>query len=299
MTPNRQFDERHQDYVFACPDLASGQLAAALQLQLDADWPFELRSIAAWLPPVATGPTAGTQDGLQFISMRWAGPVQDYRQQGVVPLPLLLGPYFGQLGNPKPVYPSYPMPRQALIQIDVQNNGPNKVSGMLLIFRGVKKGPVGSMPYSYPQKMARPPLPFLYPIPNLTSLGVSETRTNVPFAPENDSDFAFRFGQAGALGFYQVFITLKDESWKPYSNAPVPADVFFGRSFFPAVFPCGASFIAPVGPGASQPGLAVPELYIPQNHKMWFDITRNDSGYAGAVSQDYPLTFGGCKVYPG
>jgi hypothetical protein len=44
--------------------------------------------------------------------------------------------------------------------------------------------------------------------------------------------------------------------------------------------------------------LLVPEVYLPINHRMFFDISRNDSAYAGAASLNYPLTLGGMKVFP-
>ena len=253
--PANTEQERHQDYVFNAPVLAAGQLSAGLAFQLDADWPFELRGLAARIPYVSgAGPSFGTQDGLQYISARWAGPhTQDYKQQDFVPLPILLGPYFGQVGNPRPVYPPVRWPRTGVITIDLRNDGPNTITGLQLFFRGVKVGPPGAFGenYTYPAKMARPPLPFWYPL-SVQSLAVTDSRISVPFAPENDSDFVFRFGQAGGAlqqPAYEVFITLKDEGMKPYSNAPVHADVLFGRSVFPAVFPCGNQFVARSGRG--------------------------------------------------
>jgi hypothetical protein len=38
--------------------------------------------------------------------------------------------------------------------------------------------------------------------------------------------------------------------------------------------------------------------HIPRNHRMMFDIVRDDSAYAGAAQINYPLTFGGMKVFP-
>lgn len=304
--------ERHHDYVFSAPDLAAGQIAAGIPFQVEADCDFELRSMAARVPYSSTaGPTFGTQAGLQFVSMRW-GPNQDYKQSSLVPLNLLLGPYFGQLGNPRPVFPPVRVPKSGFLTIDLQNNGPNAVTGLQIFFRGVKVGPKGSFaPYTYPAKMGRR-LPFWYGTPSgvlqpgvtpalqLLTLAVTAALQNIPFAPENDSDFVFRFGQAGPIaGTWEVFITLRGEDLRPYSNAPVHADVLFGRSYFvPPVFPCGPGFVVPVGPGASQPGLLVPEIYIPRNHRMYFDIQRNDAAYAGAASVNYPLTFGGMKVFP-
>jgi hypothetical protein len=298
---------RHQDYVFTVPDLDAGQLIQ-IPFQFDADYPFQMHGMAARVPySSAQGPTLGTQAGLNLISARWSAQSQDYRQDGLVPLNLLLGPYFGQVGNPHPVYPPIRWPRSGFITLDVQNNGPNAISGLQFFFRGVKVGSPGSWAtYTYPAKQQRPPLPFLYPsnsqsIPLLTLPVTGPPLRLVPFVPDNDSDFVFRFGQAGSseLAAYEIFITLRDEGQKPYSNAPVHVDVLFGRSGFPLVFPCGpATFVAPVGPGASQPGLLVPEIYIPRNHRMMFDIVRDDSAYAGAAQINYPLTFGGMKVFP-
>jgi hypothetical protein len=306
-TAKTEFQERHQDFVFPAffptvggpPPLAlqPGETVAGLRFQLDADYPFELRSMAARIDYDVVNIT---QDGLQFISARWSGPNEDYRQEDFVPLNMLLGPYFGQYGNPRPVFPPVRYPRSGIISIDVRNDGPNPVTGFQLFFRGVKLYPLGSFSETYPEKQARPPLPFLYPllVPNLA---VSDPpRLNQPFAPENDSDFVFRFGQAGlflSLEIQNVSIVLKDELWKPYSNAPVPASILFGRPLLPPVFPVGAAFVSAVGPGASAPGLIVPEIYIPKNHKIWFDVYRDDAA-VGAAPLDYPLTFGGAKVFP-
>jgi hypothetical protein len=328
MTPQPQIEQwRHHDYVFSVPPLVSGQLIQAFPFQFDADYPFEMRSMAARVPYSSTaGPTFGTQAGLNLISMRWSGPNNDYRQAAgtnatntsLVPLNLLLGPYFGQLGNPKPVYPPIRYPRSGFMMFDIRNDGPNTITGLQIFMRGVKVGPWGSWDtYTYPAQMGRQPLPFWYPsqlvstaVPNpalqTQTLAVNQVPIlNNPFVPDIDSDFVFRFGQAGLEGAYEVFITLRDEGWRPYSTdgtghpAPVHADILFGRSGFPAVFPCGpANFVAPVGPGASQPGLIVPEIYLPKNHRMYYDIQRDDRAYAGAAPVDYPMTWGGMKVYP-
>ena len=76
-------------------------------------------------------------------------------------------------------------------------------------------------------------------------------------------------------------------------------DVLFGRSDFQAAYPCGLGYVAPVGPGAAQPGLLYPEIYMPRNHQLLYTITRNDAAYPGLGAVDYPLLFGGMKVFPG
>ena len=56
--------------------------------------------------------------------------------------------------------------------------------------------------------------------------------------------------------------------------------------------------MAPVGPGASQPGLIYPEIYLPQDHVLLYDIARNDGAYVGAVAADFPFNLMGSKVVP-
>ena len=296
-----EYQERHQDYVFSAPDLASGQQAQALVFQIDPDYPFELRGLAARVPYNA----AGQQVGLEYLLMRWTDGDGNYQQQGLTLLSFLLGPYFGQLGAPKPVSPAVRFEKSAIITLDLFNGGPNPITGLQLFFRGVKLLPkgVGASAYTYPGKMVSAPLSFVYPliVPNLQ---VTDSLDGL-FNPQNDSDFVLRYGQAGQGSpanvptALEVFITLKDEGGKPFSNAPVHMDVLFGRSDFQAAYPCGLGYVAPVGPGAAQPGLLYPEIYMPRNHQLLYTITRNDAAYPGLGAVDYPLLFGGMKVFPG
>ena len=244
MPVSEQFDERMQDYVFSAPTLPAGAVFNALTFRLDADAPFDLRSIAARIPYDQNS----TQAGLQLVSMRWSGPNADYKQDAPVPLNFLLGPYFGQLGNPTPVFPPVRYDSNGVITIDVVNGNAGALTGMQIFFRGVKLYPKGSLSQgTYPQTMSRSPLPFWYPasaavtasLPLIT-LAVTDNRLLIPFAPENDSDFVWRFGQAGpTAGTWEVFLTLRDEQQKPYSNLPVHADILFGRSLFPSAYPVG------------------------------------------------------------
>jgi hypothetical protein len=199
MTPQPQAgeQERHQDYVWTAPTLQPGELVQGIPFHFDADFPFEMRSMAARVPySSADDESFGTQAGLNFISARWSGTSQDYRQDALVPLNLLLGPYFGQVGNPRPVFPPIRWPRSGFITLDIQNNGPNPITGFQFFFRGVKVGPMGSWnTYTYPERMARPPLPFLYPSNSvairLLTLPVNgPPQLKVPFNTDNDSDFA-------------------------------------------------------------------------------------------------------------
>jgi hypothetical protein len=145
-------------------------------------------------------------------------------------------------------------------------------------------------------------LDFTYP-QTYAALAVTTPANGVRsiFRPKPDSDFVLRGIQAGpsfSRTTYEVFITLMDENEKPYSNAPVHVDVLAGRSFMTAAYPSGTSVLAPIGTGASNPGLFFPEIYVPKTHILYYDLVRSDAGFAGAAAQDFPVTFKGMKVFP-
>ena len=304
MTPQTQrFQERHQDYVWTFPTLQPGQ-PQTIPFRFDIDAPFSLRSLAARIPYDA----AGTQTALASVSLAWSGPTQDYRQQlvipvgvGLVPVGLMMGPYFGQYGNPMPVYPEVRFPANGTTWIQVVNNGAAPLVGLQVFYRGVKLFQPGARSaYTYPAKMRT--LPYSYPV-LVSQLGVTDLKQNQVFQVQSNGDFVLRGGQAGrsfAPLTYEVFMTLRDADGYPYSNAPVHVDVLFGQSQGRAAYPVGPVplLVAPVGPGASQPGLIYPEIYLPQDHVLLYDIARNDAAYVGAVAADFPFNLIGSKVVP-
>ena len=289
-----QFQERHMDYVWSFPTLQPGQPLVA-PFQFDPDAAFELRGLAARIPYDAQG----TQTALAGVSFRWSGPTQDYRQQQRVPIGLMTGAYFGQYGNPMPVFPGARFPASGVTWVDVVNNGAAPLVGLQLFMRGVKLGYPGQwMTYPYPAKMRT--IPYAYPF-SVPQLGVTEARLNQVFRVKSNGDFVFRAGQAGrafAPATWEVFLTLRDADSKPYSNAPVHVDVLFGQSIGRAAYPVGNAglVLPPIGPGASAPGLIYPEIYLPADHLMLYDIARADAAYGGAVVADFPINFIGSKV---
>jgi hypothetical protein len=299
-----QYQERHQDYVCG-PDQANAlaNLTAAgpvitIPFRLDPDAPFLLRSLAVRVQYLSA--EAPTQAGLQYLKMRFSGPNNDYLQQDLVRASLL-APYFGQAGNPHPYYPQVLYPASGVINLDVQNIGSSALVNVTVFFRGVKLYPVDSQgQYTYPDKFAT--LDFKCQR-TYTALPVT-TPTNgvrVIFRPPFDSDFVLRGIQAGpsfSRTSYEVFMRLLDENEKPFSNAPVHIDVLAGRSLMPAAYPTGTTVIAPTGTGASNPGLSFPEIYVPKTHILQYDLVRADAGFAGAVAEDFPITFIGSKVFP-
>jgi hypothetical protein len=305
-----EFQERHHDYVFGpnqdprLASVAAGAIIEGMKFRIDSDAPFELRSRAVRQAYT----TALTQDGLQFLSTRWTGPAQDYRQQVLIPERLQLT-YFGQVGNPGPVSKPIRYPANGIIMIDVFNAGANPITNLTFFFRGVKLFPWGAVPaYTYPRKMGG--LTFSYPVPILALPPSGPPRQNVPFTVKADADFVVRGGQAtapfttGAGGsrrtLAEVGIVLKDFNGKPYSNDYVPLDILFGAGNWPATIPLGATpdFISPFGTGPATPGLFYPEIYVPKNHQLWYDVQRTDGAVNANQNEDLTVNLIGQKVFP-
>lgn len=294
-----KFQQRHMDYKMAIGTLLPGQAMTGIPFLLDPDAPFVLRSRALRV----AYDNNRHQAGLQFVSMRYTGPDGAYRSQTMVPQYLEMV-YGGQMGNPKPVWPNVQYPARGTILVDVQNTSTTlTLTGLTLYFRGVKLFPFGTIPsYTYPGTCKLQP--FIYP-QLLTALPVTVADNTLQqiFRVKPDSDFVLRSIQAGPAVAplpYEIFIQLMDENLKPYSNKPVHLDLLAGNSALPATFPIGPvpAYLAPVGAGASNPGVFFPELYIPANHLLYYYISRSDAAYPGAVALNYPLAFNGAKVYP-
>ena len=316
--PLPRFQERHYDYVLGpnqdarLASIAAGAEVTDIELQLDPDAPFELRSRAVRQKYT----TALTQDGLQFLKTKWTGPTRGIFHQQDYVLESLQMAFFGQMGNPKPVRPSITYPASGILSVNVKNTGLSAITNLTFFFRGVKLFPWGSVPaYRYPERMKG--TTFSYPVP-ITTLGVSETRLNLIFQPgmnpatgiaKPDSDFVLRAGQAtppfiiGEVSpriFAEVGIRLYDWSKKPFSNDFMPLDILFGGGSFPAAIPLGQtpSFISPFGTGPGQPGLFYPEIYIPKLNQLIYDLKRTDGATGTNQAESFTINFIGQKVFP-
>lgn len=320
MTPG--LIQRHQDYVLGPNQdsrLASVAAGASFtcELHLDSDAPFALRSRAMRVKYTAATSNKGpTQDFLNHLLLRWAGPDRNYQSKAFI-RQSLLAPYFGQIGNPIPVSPQVVYPRQGVIAVDIQNDGTSALTNLQLYFRGVKLFAPGAVrSYDYPATMKG--MPFIYPqgqfsatdgLTLVRNVAVTQGPLRQTFKCKGDADFVLRAIQAGnpfpgfddregaTLPFNEVFITLRDEDEKPYSNDPVHIDLVFGNSAMWSAFPNFFGFAAPIGGGPNSPGLIYPEIYIPKNHLFYFDVTRQDASYTGAVVTDLPVNFIGQKVF--
>ena len=308
-----QFQARHQDYVVGPnqdPRLASvapGQLITGIEFQTDTDAPFLLRGRAYRVSYDSIA--SHTQLGLQNVAMRFAGPDQDFRSRVLVPQGLVM-PYGGQSAAWKPVYPQIFYPARSTMTIEVQNLDPtNTLTNLTLYWRGVKLYPWGRNEPTYPRRMEMTqyayginrltPQPITNPTEAIQNLLTSDLRYTQTFQVKNDADFVVRSLQAGPsyppLGL-EVFLVLRDENQKAYSNDWMHFEVLCGPST--GNYQSGAAGSIPaIGTGNALPGVLFPEFYLPANHVMYYDVMRADSGYAGAATiPNFPVQLFGSRV---
>lgn len=313
MTPTLQ--ERHQDYVLGpnqdsrLASVAPGATIEGVELALDDDAPFILRSRAVYCQ--YNDANASTQNGLQHLKTRWTGPIHDFRHQELIS-EAIQSAYFGQFGNPKPIYPGIGYPANGRLRIDLYNSSPTvTLTNLTFLWRGVKLFPHGAVPaYSYPATFASMAYQYQNQIP---ALGVTETRNYIIFKVRQDADFVIRAGQfsdvfipGGPSAPKNVGLQLFDFNKKPYSNDFVRADAMLGCAAADnadtgtIIVPVGSgpAFAAPFGTGPGSPGIFYPEIYVPANHIMFYSVQRDDSAIATAVTQDYVLNLIGAKVFP-
>lgn len=310
-----QFQQRFQIYKVDTkidPRLASiapGALVPAIEFQTDPDAPFLLRGRCYRVKYDTLA--SRTQVGVQNLAMRLAGPDQDYRSTVLVPQNLVMA-YGGQSAAWKPVYPQILYPARSTMTFDIANTSATQtLVNLEIYFLGVKLFNFGQNPaYTYPKKMRAtqygyginfqdPPNPA-NPTASVQNLLTADDRRLLSFQVKNDADFVVRTLQAGpsyAPFALQVYIMLRDENKKAFSNLPVHFEVLAGPSG--GNYQTGsAGSITAIGTGNALPGTIFPEIYIPKNHKLYYDIIRQDSGYAGAATiPNFPITLLGSRVY--
>jgi hypothetical protein len=284
VTPNLQ--RRHYDYVLGpnqdvrLASVASGAVIQEILLTMDDDAPFVLTSRA-----VRYAYSTLDQSNLAGLKTRWTGPKRDYRQTDFV-LESLQMAYYGQNGCFKPIAPSILYPTRSVLMVDLINTGPTAITNLNFFFRGYKLYPAGTVPAAtYPSRMQSET--FAYPV-YVSSLGIAETRLDQIFTVKQDADFVLRGGQGivGQAGLVEVLVKFKDHQKNPYSNDFVPLDMLFGSAPLNATIPInsGASYnqVAPFGTGPGQMGLFYPEIYLPKNTQLLYDLQRNDPTGAAA-----------------
>lgn len=313
------YQERHFDYVLGpnqdsrLASVAPGQVISGITLQLRHDAPFILRGRAY---RVQYESATVRQQELNGLSLRYSGPLRDFRQQTYIPQNLVM-PYGGQGGAWKGLRHPVAYPAGGVIQVDLVNTTANTTfTNLTMYWRGVELYPWGINP-SYTYQPGGRTLTFVYPINPITAanpfgiiqaLQQTETRLLQQFKCGNDADFALRYVQAfgnfrGSVGPpVEMFFVLRDENQKAFSNDFVHWETLFGPSAgFGAkssIYPCGGTQVKAIGTGNVLPSVFYPEIYVPRNHVLWYDVKRTDGGISGAPgNEDIPVNLVGSKVY--
>lgn len=272
-------DERHTDYQIFIGTMAANAQAPAQQLKLSTDGPFVLREIGL----IGLGGDLINSLTVKFQDARGAFLEQDYTAS------LQEIPYPGNGSVLTPVVPQIIYPPNGNIVVYVKNTNPSvALENVRVIFRGVTLYPNDSVlnrsqyppyfrevPYAYPVKVVQTVSPQL---DNILSIA--------PFA-----DFALRgllISQPGAA--FNSFIgldfeiLLKDQFGKYYE---IPA-------LTPARVTQGLFFNTMGGESeAARPGLVVPEIYLPKNSNLYFDLI----GPGGSLPLTYWIRFLGSNIY--
>lgn len=271
--------ERHQDYQLNIPTLPAGGLQG-VELRLDSDAAFACRWVKQRFTPGA--PSGGW-------AYRFRCPSGAYNSD--THITDIFGR--GTLTRGYPKYPQMVYPADGAIVIDVSNVTGVQQTNVKLLFRGSKLFPDGTaVDSTYPQQCSMIPqiLPVqILNIPQNTGSGILNTQINT----QADWDFAMRYANAdpfkftGGNGTYdQLYAQLKDRNQKPYSNVPIHIDDLFGSQSSTAT---GSVTTSPFWPG-----LFTPEIYIPANGILFFDLFRSDTGGGNVTMQ---FSFGGARVY--
>lgn len=297
---------RHFVYVLKFPLLKAGATIEGAPMIMDLDADFILRGRAVHIQ--STSPGLAGQSDLNNYFDRITGPDSgDYLSQAMLRFANEC-PTFGQYGNPLPVRQPIVYPRGGQITIDVQNQGADDYTNLEVYFIGQKVYRPGQIPCAtYPESVS--PLPFIYPgygyvngqQTNYIQLQQQDQVLLNKLNVLNDADFVVRSISIGSMNlgnaaaqYFQCYIQLRDSDEKAFSNLPVHVDVMYGAY---------GSVTSSVAPGTStgnyHPGLVTPEIYIPANQWMYYDLYRQDNYIgAGTLSPvNLYVAFNGMKVF--
>jgi hypothetical protein len=287
-------------------------------LTLDNDAGFILRGRAVHTMPRTGGfrPNPNPNSGLLAGYFdRFTGPDSEYTAQQAVRFSNENAD-LGQFGQFLPVRQPVYYPPGGAIQVEVTNNDPSfDYLGLEVYFRGSKVYQPGILPcLTYPAgKISTEPF-ILGGL--VAGLPITGTMLNNICQAQSDSDMVIRAINIGSWGvadqsgannqpqYFQLYVQFKDSTGKTYSNLPVHVDVCFGgmgsilspMTFLPQTVP---SLYGPY-----HPPLLLPEIYLPANQILYYDLYRQDGApisgiYSPGTLQpvDVLLAFQGMKVY--
>lgn len=335
--PDR-YELRHQDYRLNVGTVLAGQTVRSATLQLDNDAAFILRGRAIHIRPIPDATGVLANDPATYYD-RYTGPDGDYYSQDVTQF-ALENRNLGKFGQFLPVRVPVVYPPGGSIQADVTNTGLADMVGVEIYFRGSKifaPGVLGCE--TYPPRLS--PQPFDYVASpqvgfvgfnqGCSQLDVQESRFNLVQNIASDADFVCRKISIGSWAaasglisnvppsmYFQLYVQFMDWSGKPYSNLPVHADTCFGvnecdipfwniglgevnGSLLYSTFDNATLVDSSVG--TNHPSLLLPEIYLPANRVMYFNLIREDSfltpvPFAGPLQPvDIYIRFGGMKVF--
>jgi hypothetical protein len=284
----------------ALASIAPGAVLVGLPLTLQPDAPFLLTGLAVKCVYTSAVKSCIQLQDLRGLKFRFSGPDGNYLMDQRVPFTSWMANY-GQLGNPRRIFPNLLYPPQSTILLDLENaSAATTFTNFEIYYRGVKLFPWGQrVYYPYPQTFGTRRWTYE---PKAETMQLKDVRVNQAFHSSQDADFVWRATQAGipnTSDFWDVWVIIKDEQQYPHSNQPVHVDVVFGRGQQPAtgILYDNSGICLEAGP--SSPGLWYPEIYIPRQHEMFWDIYRDDTRYGGCPTiSTFPMAMIGAKVYP-
>ena len=301
-----QFQFRHHDYVLQVPSYPGGQVVR-YSLQLDTDSSFILRGRAIHTQTTQTAiagsvptPLANQVAALNQYTDRITGPDSNDLSDGLVNF-YFQSAILGQYGLPLPVRAPLLYPPGCTLFVDVYN--PTALTNLEIYFRGQKIFQPGVLPCN-----TYPPSAFIRPrwFTTFETLVVAPPPSlNNSLMIDSFADFALRTLSIGAYpgnsgfgahSYNQVWIQLRDQNGRAYSNVPVHVDVCFGSTTW-GNFRSGEIYGIPSN---NLPPLLTPEIYIPANQILYYDLYRNDAydlTVPGPVATaDMQLSWGGAQV---
>lgn len=269
-------------------------LEQGLTIKIDPDAPFLLTGVCVW----NSNPDIDTVFDGQ-AALRFQRPDGRYIQRALTSTNLLFpGNQYNQGLTPNaalrsPIRPGVLYPPNSVITLDILGL-PSSASLQLLtiVFCGINLYQTGSIwDPKYPAKWKGRTYLDNLTIPSYSSFNGASV--NNIFNVQNDADFVWQVGVytdfgAGTSGdtpiaqLRNLGVIFRDYTYKPYMNDYVPIGL---------VFP----FLS-----AQAPGYLYPEIYIPRNGQMLFDIAPLTGNEAPPAGPPITVVLGlkGMKVYP-
>lgn len=292
--------ERHHDYQLTVASVPPGGVRN-VPLQLDSDSPFALRLVKSR----NLGPS-----GFMFENPRRMYTSSNFQTDLIQDV--LTNNYLPSRGIVQ--YPQMVYPPGASIVCDIANTTNAALTNVKLLFRGSKfyDSRAISLP-TYPPRFGALPFTYQTVVANLAASGALSRSTDNQLQVRRDADFAFRCGvadpftlavdgsasSAGSIAqpnFLNVYVQLKDESRKAYSNEPIHINDLFGQQ---APFVDGPEGNLNNDSVLWLPGNLTPEIYIPRDHSLYFDVFRFDdpSNFSTGRPVNLYFRFVGAKVF--